>query len=969
MILRNRRNLKSKDRALPVIGKALVGTIAIFILIILSAAFLAGLYYASLLHDLPSVGNVETMFSRAEDGFLDPIQVFDRTGERKLFDLLNPQAAERKWVEVEEDDSRTVLSRFLQAIVIVEDDTFWTNKGYDPKHLIAYVLQAIFDKSVSNAPRSITQQLVGMTLLPSEDLFDSPLKRYLREAILAQRLTDRYAKEQILEWYINTVGYGNLAYGLDAAALVYFGKHADELSLAEMTLVATFPQESDLNPLDSLESVSEKQRDLLQILVDKGMVTEMEARSASSEALTFTQPDYSHPFEIQQYTWKRLAKMFGEAVVNRGNLRVITTLDDDLQLQMACAAAVHMSRLSGKEPESGMPTTEDEGCIASAKLPTLRPGEVGKYRDVEELAGMIIDPRSGEILSLYGDVEKPIRSETMLYPFIYLAAFARGNSPGTMVLDLPLDTSQEHAVSSPAGYLMHGPVRMRIALAGGYPLAARQAIQLSGMEMVQKVMRQMGIFASPLEQEGAFNQDLPEYSEISLEDLIYAYGIFANEGTLVGVEIERDEAQGEWRSLDPIFIREVEGDFGEILYQADRTEQSILSASLAYLVTHVLGDDSARWPTFGSPNILELNSTTAVLNGSMPYSEMSWAVGYTPSRVVGFWLGNPSGEQLDFTNALTGSAPLWHALMEYVSQESPLERWEQPSEIVTIDVCDPSGLLPTTYCSKVVKEVFLDGTEPVYFDTFYQPVRINKETGKLATLLTPLDDVEEHVYFIPPPEAASWAREAGFPQPPEEYDTVQYDLGGESTVSIDSPSNFEYIRGKIWIRGRADVDDFDYYRLQYGGGLNPTHWYQIDEEHLKPVQDGVLALWDTRGLDGLYTLQLEVINQDERLVSSTRFLTVDNQAPEIEILTPNEGMEVKEVEIHAASFEVRVQDNIEVLKVEFFVDERKMATLFSAPYAVQIPIQSPGERVLFVKAYDAAGNVSESEHVILMVIR
>ena len=409
-------------------------------------------------------------------------------------------------------------------------------------------------------------------------------------------------------------------------------------------------------------------------------------------------------------------------------------------------------------------------------------------------------------------------------------------------------------------------------------------------------------------------------------------------------------------------IRSIKDSSGVELYGVNQTSQSILSPPLAYLLVDVLGDAAARWQLYGRPNIFDLNRPTGVMTqGEEKILYESWTIGFTPSLVVGAWMGNSGGEEMYRVNSENGSASLWRAVMEYVLSDQPSEGWIAPSEILQVEVCDPSGHLPTTYCPYSVMELFLPGTEPIQYDKFYVPIEINRETGKLATILTPLDLIEERVFFIPPPEARGWAEFQGIEQPPLEYDAVISAEEFNPKISIENPSMFLHLNGRIRVRGSAVSEDFSYYRLQYGEGLNPSHWILIGENNYEAKERGLLTIWETEDLEGLYTLQLLVVDRNGRLKSDFVHVTVDNELPLIELDSVPEEIVLSYGEETEMLLIAQASDNVSIEMVEFVVNNRVIGAVESEPYIWTISIENEGQYEILVRAHDLAGNVGESE--------
>jgi hypothetical protein len=266
-------------------------------------------------------------------------------------------------------------------------------------------------------------------------------------------------------------------------------------------------------------------------------------------------------------------------------------------------------------------------------------------------------------------------------------------------------------------------------------------------------------------------------------------------------------------------------------------------------------------------------------------------------------------------------------------------------------------MLPTADCPSVVSEVFLAGSEPTQSDNLYQSVQINRETGRLATVFTPAGLVMEKIFMMVPPEAQAWAENAGIETPPETYDVIA-DPGDRSpTAHIDSPVMFAHVRGQVTLSGSAAGNQFAYYRVQVGKGLNPQAWFQVGEDITRPVENGALANWDTSELNGLYAVQLLVVRSDQRVDSDVIQVTIDNQAPEATILYPANGQELADRQI---TFQANATDNLNLKDVSLFVDNRLISSLTQAPYAA-VWQATAGQHTLRLEATDLAGNTTKTE--------
>ncbi|MGB9592291.1 MAG: Ig-like domain-containing protein, partial [Candidatus Kryptoniota bacterium] len=357
---------------------------------------------------------------------------------------------------------------------------------------------------------------------------------------------------------------------------------------------------------------------------------------------------------------------------------------------------------------------------------------------------------------------------------------------------------------------------------------------------------------------------------------------------------------------------------------------------------------------FKHPNFFEIGRTAAAKLGRTIAQDQYWAIGYTPQRLVGVWLG-----KMEATSSQPELAPasmaMWYAMTQYSSQSLPAQSWETPPAIQKITVCDPSGLLPDEDCPATVNEVFLAGFEPHQSDNLFQTLPINEQTGRLATVFTPFELVKEKTFMIIPPQALAWAKSAHIAIPPTEYDVIQTTANLSSCARITSPAMFAFVHGKVKVIGSTACTGFHFYRLQLGKGLFPRKWLQIGTDVTQTVKQGELGEWDTSGLEGLYTLQLQVVGEENQVQTSLIQITVDNTPPTISIMYPTNGELISASEFPSITFQFQTYDDIAIKQVEIYLDGKNIYNLVQPPFAV--PWQpNPGKHHLKVIAFDQAGN-------------
>jgi membrane peptidoglycan carboxypeptidase len=945
----------------------LLGVALVFVLGM--AGPLSAMTYSDLTADLPAAVSIEQIFE--PDGLFQPVRVYDRTGTHLLYEALNPAAADRRWYPVDRLPTGAGAGYGEAAAIAAESLPLGGGAGVKPPASLGSRPETAIDSAMSSIARRLAENL----LQPLEDSQRTALERSTRAGLLTGELVQRYPPARLLAWYLNSTPYGHMAFGLDAAGLVYFGKHASDLSLAETAMLAATALDPALNPLDAPGPAKARRDEVIHRMQEIGFVTEAAASSALASPTTAVPASAASDLEAPpfvQVVWDSLDKLLGPGAPSHGGLRVITTIDYDLQMQAKCTAATHLARMSGGDAGALEPAADGSTCVAAGLLPPLRPSDAGVDHGIDQSAVVVLDPTRGQILSMVGPATSMHPTGDAFAPIVYLTAFARGYAPATMVVDVPPQNGAEDSSGLTAEQIAasyHGPVRMRTALANSYAAATAETARLAGVDNVIRTAHQMGLQAFVDPSSNLQPEQVIDRAQSDLLDLTYAYGVWAVQGQMVGVPIPADMQQSGYRSLDPVIVVRVEIASGEVIYGLHLSEKSVVSSQLAYLMADVLSDEAARWPSLGQPNPLEVGRPAAAKAGTAPDGSGSWTVGFTPRLAVGVWVGNGRGQALTDVEPRNGAAPIWHAVIRYASRDVAAEAWAVPPGVSEMDVCDPSGLLPTAYCPQVVREVFPQGTEPTHYDDLYQPYRINRETGKLATLFTPIDQVEERVYMVPPPQAMDWAKQVGLPQPPEEYDPLVELPASSPDVQITAPANFDYVRGVQTVRGGAHPDDFDYYRLQYGAGLNPTRWFQIGTDATEPVVSGGLGTWDTSGLSGLYTLQLVVVRQGGQVSTAAALVTIDNHPPDVQIVLPYEGQEFSLTSGGEVSFEAEASDNLSLSRLVFFVDGKLQQTLDSSPFSIRWIPTTIGDHIFSVRAYDAAGNWSESQPVTIEVTR
>ncbi|HEY85378.1 MAG TPA: penicillin-binding protein, partial [Chloroflexi bacterium] len=801
MITRRRRRRAKEDRPKYHLffGGIAIGTLTLIVAVIglIVLAGFGGLFsiYASFAAELPDPTAIET-----EQEDFETTKLYDRSGQTVLYELFDPRLGDRAYVPIDE-----ISPYCLDAVVALEDKNFYTNYGFDVEGLGRAFVSNLQGGQIQGGS-SITQQLIKNILIEEKERAQKSYTRKIKELILAVEITRQYEKDQILEWYFNTNHYGSLAYGIQAAAQVYFDKPAADLSLAECTMLAPIPQFPALNPLDDYEQAKKRQGLTLNRMVEEGVATPEEAKAAFEENLDIK--PIQERFDIVAphfaiYARDELLKMFPPQTIYRGGLKVYTTLDLDLNDEAQKIAAEQIEKLQEGEHNAS------NACVVS------------------------IRPKTGEILAMVGSIDywdeendgnvnvctaNPGRQPGSSFkPFNYMTALQMGvATAATMIMDVRQafpDLPNPPYVPENYDRKYHGAVRLRNAFARSYNIPAVWVMEKSGVKNVIRNAHKMGI--TTLDEDYYGLALTLGGGEVKPLDMAYAFSVFANNGTMAGQSKPEDGIRPGYRNLDPVSVLRVEDADGQVIYEyTEPVSEQIIDPALAYLMIDILTDDRARAPAFGANSDLTLDDRiVAAKTGTTNNFRDNWTIGFTPQLATAVWVGNNDNEPMEDVTGLSGAAPVWNQVMTYYHQDLPEETWQRPPGLVDVAIDAVSGLLPTEHSEGPIYEIFLEGTEPGAKDNVHQVFAINKDNGKLAVAgCTPPELIEDRVYQIYPPVANDWVKEQEIPQPPHEYDDNCSGAVAAGPAAITYPRQFEYIKGTIIITGNAKLDGFQLYR-------------------------------------------------------------------------------------------------------------------------------------------------------------
>jgi 1A family penicillin-binding protein len=675
--------------------------------------------------------------------------IYDRNGVL-LYEVVDPKEGKRTSIPLSE-----VPVDLIKATIAVEDASFFENPGVDGRAIGRALLGNFQAGRVTSGASTITQQLVKNSLGEAEETYT----RKLREAVMAYRLSRGYSKEQLLELYLNQNNYGNHSYGVEAAAEAYFNKKASELNLAECSMLAGLPQAPSVyNPVVNLPAAKQRQREVLDAMVLHGLLDQASADSAFATPLLIkpSETEIKAP-QFVFYVLDELVKRFGHEAVYRGGLRVITSLDYGLQ--------VEAERIAQQQVEAV------------------------KSHNVSDAAVVAINPKTGEIVVMLGSADYNNDSisgkfnvalarrqpGSSIKPMTYAAAFEKGWSPSTVIVDAKTEFPPRQGDTkpyTPANYdeKVHGPLSVRKALGNSMNIPAVKALMFVGIPDMIGFSRRMGI--TTFDRGTKECPDTCVYGlsltlgggEVRLLDITSAYGVFAAGGV----------------RHPPIAWRKVTDRYGKVLDEMhpERADQ-VISPQVAFLMTSVLSDDKARELEFGTNSGLKLSRPAAAKTGTTDAFRDNWTIGYTPNLVTGVWVGNANNDKMNDIIGITGAGPIWHDFMEEALRPLPVENFVIPPGIVKERVSDLTGMLVTSSGNPQYKWTvdssgqrkfeLVPGTgEPSHEDWFIQGSQPTRRTyrpgtyraywgtGQIAAANCPEYLIDVRVWGPNPPPPGQW---------------------------------------------------------------------------------------------------------------------------------------------------------------------------------------------------------------------
>ena len=670
-----------------------------FVVITILISTFSYYFYVQIFAGLPSP---RTLTSRSQKL---TTQILDRNGQL-LF-------------KIYQDENRTPIKLaslppyVKEAFLAIEDNGFYQHSGFSVISLLRATYHNLA-KQKTEGGSTITQQLVKNALLSSEKTW----QRKVKELILAIAVESIYDKDEILEMYLNEVGFGGPAYGIQEGAEQYFAVNARQLSIAQAAFLAGLPKApSKYSPYINPGLALSRQNLVLSLMLKNGYLTANQFAEAVNAKLTFAPPkiEINAPHFVM-YVRDLLVDQYSEELISHGGLKVTTSLDLNLQKDAETIISDELSRLTRLNVRNGA-------------LLITRPG-------TGEILAMVgsrnyFDLTNDGQVNLTTSLRQPGSS---IKAVNYALAFEKGAKPNTTIKDEPISFNiQGVGLWTPKNYdgRFHGTLTLRQALANSYNIPAVLLLAKNGVVNMITLGQKMGI--TTWNEPARYGLSLTlGGAEVKMTDLATVYGTFANSGLTVPLNpiIKIESSQGKPIAFDPC------------LSGLACVSSPSVSQETAFFISDILSDNSARAAAFGYRSVLNLSPfKTAVKTGTSNDLRDNWTIGYTPDYVVAAWVGNNDNSPMSqVASGITGASPIWSKMMRKLL-ESNLNNtaFATPESLVRLPICTLTGTLTCSGCPTIY-EYFIKGREPKTTCKSEDVAKILEERAK-ATTPTPTNQI------------------------------------------------------------------------------------------------------------------------------------------------------------------------------------------------------------------------------------
>jgi len=598
-----------------------------------------------------------------------------------------------------------IPDHMIEMTMAVEDQQFYNHWGINPRRIIIVAVNNLLKMQIEAGASTITQQVARMLFLNRKQTYE----RKFKEALTAIKLERTYAKDEILEMYLNLY-YFHRAYGISAAAHVFFSKKVPELNINDCAILLGMLRGPIVNsPFNNPDKALKARNRVLYAYYRHGGISQVEYDSLKATPLEINPPEEKigrAPY-FTEYIRQYIEQKYGADQLYNGGLQVYTSLDWDLQQAAEEALSSHLDSLQARIEARRRP---DDPKYTRVLPDTLDENgdSIRIYKRIQG-AAIAIDNRNGNVLVMVGGrdfdktkynraVQAPRQPGSAFKPFVYTAAIDNGWTPdsilydNSIVLDIP-GTEDWRPHNFDDKYL--GRMTLRTGL--------KKSRNMIAIKLLLKIRPELTIFYAQQMGIKSHLRPVPSLaigtSEVYLQEIASAYTVFPNGGI----------------RIPPRHILKIVDRYDNILEDNSSVQkEEVLGAETAYIMVNLLQTVmepggtgyGARWRGFTRP--------AGGKTGTSDDFRDNWYLGFTPQITTGVWVGFDDNTSIGYN--MTGSAnalPIWTKIMLAAHQDLPVEDFEAPPGIISADICTESRKLATKYCPEVIKEVFTEYTLPV----------------------------------------------------------------------------------------------------------------------------------------------------------------------------------------------------------------------------------------------------------------
>lgn len=595
-----------------------------------------------------------------------------------------------------------------QAFVAAEDNRFYNHIGIDPEAIMRAAWANLRKGVGAEGGSTITQQLVKTAFLSSDKTF----RRKIQEAILALEVERRYSKQEIMEFYVNRIYFGNGAYGIQSTSQLYFNKDAKDLTLAESALLAGIVRSpNNYNPSVSSDIAKRRQEIVLDQMVKYGKITQQEAKQAKQEKLQYhegTRSIYQFPYFTDQVITETedilqqqgLSKEAAQSLIYKGGLKIYTSLNAPVQQRMEEAFANKANfpaDYKGKQVQGAMVLVDQH----TGQLQALVGGR--QYSTMRSFN------RATQAKRQPGSAIKPI--------VVYSPAIEKGYTEALVQDDVPPSYGSKTFYNFDDQY--RGLITMRTAVEHSINTYAVKLLNLIGVDYGYDYAIRMGITSLDLSRDRNLSLALGGITYgISPLEMAGAYSAIANQGIYT----------------QPYCVRKIVDHSGGLMYEAKPQQKVVMAEQTAYIMTDLLENVVKS----GTGTNAQLGRPAAGKTGTTTNKVDAWFMGYTPEFTGGVWMGFDKEESMETMTDVFGAtypAYIWKTVMQKATEGLPITDFPMPAGLVRTTICSKSGLLPNAFCPKneLEDDLFVQGTVPTSVCDAHVEAEVCADSGQLAT--------------------------------------------------------------------------------------------------------------------------------------------------------------------------------------------------------------------------------------------